>query len=407
MKSLITSHPSAIIFSISILGLYLGEIFIYGSAVPILIGGYYFIRSKDHRIQIQHSIARHGIFLGLLGIMLLLWLYSAMTGINPEASVEKFIDICLVIGGFLLLYYLLLPIYDDYLLQKLGKILAIFLPLISILILFEASELSPGFNHWLRGAEGNHFLGDVTAPLTAFIPFAWMAYFSWATDKPLLKRGLIWVLPVIFFAAVIAANARSAWIGYIAALITFIILHPSARQSKFEFFVTHVIGAVIGAIGFIMNAGLYAAKYRMGGANNLDDISTGRLAIWDYSIGQWAEHPIFGIGVRGYRYLPFDGVELNSYLHPHNIFVQIGLETGWAGLIAFLTMIGYLAYCYLTRIWANDDLRRQTAGPAAGVVGFCIASLTWTSIFYTWWMIVGLLPVVFTAWQLRTKNHHA
>jgi len=65
----------------------------------------------------------------------------------------------------------------------------------------------------------------------------------------------------------------------------------------------------------------------------------GRLQVWQRGIGMMLAHPLLGVGVGTYEIA--SGVTAGSWLTAHNAYLEIGVELGAFGFVAFLMAMGY------------------------------------------------------------------
>ena len=75
--------------------------------------------------------------------------------------------------------------------------------------------------------------------------------------------------------------------------------------------------------------------------------SSVRVIIWQESFEIIKDHPILGTGLRSFKtaILPYhEATWMETFPHPHNIFMMLWIETGITGLLAFIWLIG---------TWAN------------------------------------------------------
>jgi O-antigen ligase len=67
------------------------------------------------------------------------------------------------------------------------------------------------------------------------------------------------------------------------------------------------------------------------------DARDGRLQVWKRGIGLMASHPVLGVGVGVYEIA--NGVTADSWKNAHNAYMQVAVELGVLGLVAFIGAI--------------------------------------------------------------------
>lgn len=101
-----------------------------------------------------------------------------------------------------------------------------------------------------------------------------------------------------------------------------------------------------------------------GDSKSIDTAISNRLPIWKTALAIIADRPLTGVGARGFRYAyreyadnndPFiqDPTSLGAF-YPHQILLELGAETGVAGIIGYLIIIGVLLMQ-----WKNANIERK------------------------------------------------
>src|SRR5207248_8364655 len=76
----------------------------------------------------------------------------------------------------------------------------------------------------------------------------------------------------------------------------------------------------------------------LGGTENGDSFSNGRLHLWGQAWRAFTSHPFLGIGTGGF------GAINPIELYPHNILLETAAELGVIGLLLVLTLLGLPVY---------------------------------------------------------------
>lgn len=223
--------------------------------------------------------------------------------------------------------------------------------------------------------------------------------------------ALAWLL---LGASILIAGARAGWVMY--ALLTacwcFRLSGNDWRRSAI-----YLLGTAV-ALG-VLTAALYVGNTRFSermdrtmqafngsGRVGLDFALAGRLQIWQVAVRMSAEHPINGVGVRGFRYAypsyaqigdrwvqeqTRDGVVVKTgATHPHQLFLELSSETGWVGIVLWLVA----AACVIRAYRRTDAAVRRQAWPFVLPVFILVFpfnthtalySSFWAGVF--WWLL--------------------
>ncbi len=127
----------------------------------------------------------------------------------------------------------------------------------------------------------------------------------------------------------------------------------------------------------------------------LRDSALHRVHIWDFSARNIAQRPLLGWGLDSSRAIPggqIEAIEHGPYmsLHPHNAALQMWLELGLPGAVAFaaLALIGLSAAGRL-------DTWQRAAAAAALTAALGVASLSF-GIWQNWWLATLALAAAIT-----------
>lgn len=239
-------------------------------------------------------------------------------------------------------------------------------------------------------------MGGVLAlllPLSvAYLLFNWSAYH-------LAMRSLLAIATTGMLAALILSQSRSAWLAVGAALL--LILYLRRWWAALGLFLIFCIIA-----GFI--------TYRVGTEVVLDlfftsqtiDGISGRQEIWRRGIYMIQDFPITGIGMGSFSEMaallyPFYLVEQTYPLHAHNLFLQVGVDLGIPGLIAWLAVfltivVSCIQLFRFERGQGDGQILSISAGLLASQLALGINGLTDA---VTWGM-VRPAPLVWVLWGL-------
>lgn len=210
---------------------------------------------------------------------------------------------------------------------------------------------------------------------------------------------LRWGAATMLFAAVLVLSfTRGIWLAMLAALAVFAILY----LRRVQWFLGAALAVVL-AVAFLSPS---AVMTRVRSIGELDT-NVERLLLWETTWNMLRDHPVLGVGVGNYRSVQDDYIREEVDLpmtrtHAHNIWLQIAVERGVLGLLAFL----WLAVAVFKE--AISGLRRMRsaggyrfallAGSLAAVTGFYLDGLFQNnfgdSVVVTFfWVVVGIILV--------------
>jgi O-antigen ligase len=245
----------------------------------------------------------------------------------------------------------------------------------------------------------NRKLGLVLATLS---PFALEA----AIEK---FHATGWIMTALIFGAVILlAGARASWLVYGLVLI----FSGWQRIGRKRLLAVMVVGVgLTAALAFSFSAQFESRIDRSlavfsGDRAGLDEALSGRLSIWHAAIGMIRDHPVNGVGIRGFRdaydqYAEADDFWLSKgqhgALHAHQIVLEILSETGAIGLLLWLMGVALAVRAWR---WSLPQARRRAAVPALALMVTVFPFNTSLAFYSTFWGGVFLLLVALYAGAL-------
>lgn len=188
---------------------------------------------------------------------------------------------------------------------------------------------------------------------------------AWAIHR--LGRLLWWGLWAFFSAALLLTQSRAGLVaGGLASLLTLLL---AGRQGGFPLLLTALAAlAAVDVLGTARLLDLLALPGDGGAAGRLlaDPNVTGRFVIWQRALHAIVAAPITGVGLAGFHHLaqqPYPPlphfVPDPDITHAHNLFLQVALDLGLPGLLAYLALLAVAGW-HLLRL-----LRRTRGHPAA------------------------------------------
>lgn len=236
----------------------------------------------------------------------------------------------------------------------------------------------------------NPKLGLVLAALAAF-PLRWAQS----------RFGLPgWAVVALALGVVIGlAGARAAWL--MLGLVLLLTGWRALGGGRRAVLVLLAGTLALGALGLVVSDRLAdrlerTAAALSGDAAGLDTALSGRLPIWRAALAIAADHPLNGVGIRGFRVAWPDYVDAGApqawgeggALHTHQWLLEVLAETGLLGLLCWLAGIAAAL-----RAWSVADpvLRARAATPAIALIAVLFPLNTHLAVYSTFWGGVVLL----------------
>lgn len=217
-----------------------------------------------------------------------------------------------------------------------------------------------------------------------------------------------WLLVLPLFTVVLLGGRRAAWImlgisvcGYLFYLYRYTDSWAVSRNriavaalSCLMLFAALILGTPTLQDRLVTTAGLFSLDYEL-----TDQATARRLPIWMTAIEVIKDHPVNGIGPRGFRHVYREYSTPDNYFHeigtthPHQLVLEIAAETGLIGIAGLLVFV----YLFWTGLMAPDQ--RRVVMPAALAVliimfpfsaGLAFYGSYWSSVIW-WFLLFALL----------------
>jgi hypothetical protein len=204
-------------------------------------------------------------------------------------------------------------------------------------------------------------------------------------------RCFVWgIFTAACVLVLIFSYSRSAWIGATLSLLSLVLLSIKNGQIKQILLPTLAVLIVIGgalAWAHHDNPTFENVFFHTQENSTIKTTSDqGHLSAFKGGVHDLVNEPLGrGVGTAG----PASVYNHNARIS-ENYFLQIAQETGWAGMILFIT-INYLVACELW-LRREDILARILLASFAGLTIVNLLSHAWTddTIAYIWWGLAGL-----------------
>ena len=246
--------------------------------------------------------------------------------------------------------------------------------------------------------------GELAIQMLVFAP---IALFFISGIKPYLKRWqtyLLYLMPITAALTVIGTNTRGGQLA-LAAQVLALVMTTKHRIKML------IVIAVIGLIGLQLLPEQQKTRFVTAG----DDLtSVQRLLYWKHGWQMIKDHPTLGVGYFNFpayytknhsedivlEMLKEKGAEL-----PHNIFIQVGTDTGFSGLAVFIwLMLG----SFLTMRKLQKDAEKTgdtfvsnlTKGMNVALIGYILSGQFVTVAYYPFlWIHLVFVVSMATFWK--------
>jgi len=215
------------------------------------------------------------------------------------------------------------------------------------------------------------FSNNLGTYLAAVIPISASLVLFKATNKT--YRFILSALFLLLAVCLLLSQARGAWLGFILGF-----LFVSLLSGKKNFLL-----AVFLLILFAVSAGLFGNIYlkeqvRSFAHLKTDQSTNDRMIMWKTALRMFADRPILGQGLGTFMH-SFEKFKPKSYreiVYAHNCFLQMAVETGILGLLAFLWFILSLLRKASTRLFMPNDifLKAVSIGIIGGILAYLVNS---------------------------------
>lgn len=252
--------------------------------------------------------------------------------------------------------------------------------------------------------------------LAVLTPFLWEhARRAWPFWVSIL------LIPATVF-AVLSGGSRAGWVALIVVLLCYFV--ESAVRSPRKL-ISWGIGAVIAALLIAAVAYQLSPHFRSriqvtiaevsGQRDTLRSSLQHRVYIWGAAWRMFLNHPINGVGARGFRYaFPDYATETDPFFrgatsivptHSHNLIAEIATETGIVGLTGAMLILAVLARAG----WNTRTINAPRLMPyAAALIAANFPLNTHWAIFSSFWsQVVWWLIALFCAAYGAKKSREA
>jgi O-antigen ligase len=236
---------------------------------------------------------------------------------------------------------------------------------------------------------GVHFVLQIPARFRAFREARLKGMLASRDERWQLLLTIVLAAAFLFLAGItlsgiVASLSRGAWLGVaVAAFVTAFLFHRLVRLSMVAVGAGLALLLLTGFGGVIPEdlrerVTTSTEEFRLFDASTITITSENfaaveRLAHWQAGWNMWEDHPLLGVGAGNFNeryddYYVREGLRF-SRGHAHNYYIHTLAETGLAGLVAYLTLIGSLGGLALwTVLKAPQGIERMVALGSLGTM---------------------------------------
>lgn len=315
--------------------------------------------------------------------------------------------------GWLVLYFLMIVIINTK--ERFYIFLMIFMLASAKLSFFGARTwISRGFGFEEWGIMGP--LGffqnsvDLSVQMLMLMPFGFYLYQALSDKIKTWEKGLLLLLFITPIMTVLGASSRGAQLALVVQLTIMLSKQLLRLRSLL----------ILGAVVILFNLVPEEQMVRFSEIGN-DRSSEQRLLYWQHGREMIKEHPVLGVGY--FNFAPYyaqhfpDDLIFGFAQNPHNIFIQVGTDTGIIGLFIYgmLILSFFMASFRINRNCAGmqdeDFIRSVSKSLAVGVIGFLVAGQFVGVAYYPFfWVnlafIVSLQNILIISRPLNTNTTH-
>ncbi len=223
--------------------------------------------------------------------------------------------------------------------------------------------------------------GELAVLMLILFPLAFYFYMAVRHDVSKWEKLILLITVISPILTILGSSSRGAQLALLLQLL--IMFYKKIFSPKF------LIGiSIVGVIGFQLLPEEQKDRYTTIGE---DKTSMQRQLYWKNGWEMMKEHPALGVGFFNFQpyfqtYYPEDILYKRAQL-PHNIFIQVGTDAGFTGLLLFVfIIISTLIKRYPMKVSQHTKdhlyLYNIWKGLKIGIIGFVVAGQFVTIAYY-------------------------
>lgn len=243
--------------------------------------------------------------------------------------------------------------------------------------------------------------GELAIQMLVFWPLAWAFAHSVRPYVSKLWYRLLLLMPITAIMVILGASSRGAQLALISQLLV--------MNYKYVFNLK-ILPTILISLALIWTFLPDEQKQRFETMGE-DGTSRQRLLYWQNGLEMIEDHPFLGVGYFNFspyfeRYYPEDVILGRAEL-PHNIFIQVGTDTGLIGLGVFCGLLIYAFRLGKQFTARGCEAKQRLIGRCANLslMGFLIAGQFVTVTYYPYlWIHLALIVSLKNSFSVSSRK---
>lgn len=186
------------------------------------------------------------------------------------------------------------------------------------------------------------------------------------TIKKHYRLLLILSLPLLFY-SLLLTNKRAHFLFMIIALMITYLFSTEVKRflNQMMKFIVGIglllLTTIITFLNYTPNIDSQIGRFYLRIEKTIEgfiageDITSGRIYLYEYALNLFNESPILGIGWRRFQEISIGVINIDRGSHPHNIYFQLLTELGIIGFILFMIPVVYV-FIRTIKLLLNSDV---------------------------------------------------
>lgn len=221
-----------------------------------------------------------------------------------------------------------------------------------------------------------------------------------AKDNAAPKRILAIVNLMIGLVVIVKTGSRGGLVAFLAVCSYLLFVKTDTVKISFIAKIALVCLVILSLMPFAINSERYKTILDVQDDYNMTD-ETGRIAIWKIGIRMMFSHPLAGVGVSCFnegvgRDRVQRGLASAKWQSAHNSIIQVGAETGLAGLVVFCLM-SVKVFSITRKVKEKSrskELIEISEMTRAGFIGHFLSSMFLSQAYSVYWVFYIALSAV-------------
>ncbi len=260
------------------------------------------------------------------------------------------------------------------------------------------------------GIHPNQIAGTITLVLPLLVALWAESAFGGTPHRRIIRWTIVFVT---FFCgiALLLTQSRSAWLGVLTGLLLLLLLWGATSESSRNRRLIRIGAGVLIALVLLLLVAMGPQRIQQLWLSPPQETAVGSLStlnfrqhLWPWAIQAVGDFPITGTGLGTFRQvagrlypIPI-GPDLD-FAHAHNVFLQVVLDLGIPGLIAYIAILLLSATIAWQLAKGDPSLRALSLGLLASLAAFHIFGLVDTLALGSKsavliWVLLGLFAAM-------------